>query len=157
MPPQEVRIVVEIEIITGEDVSEELPVDPESLRRHARAIMSGNGFTRGEVNIVFIGDDYMAGLNRTYRGREGTTDVLSFNLTDEFTEGLSGEVYVSLARAGAQALEYGVSFAEEVVRLATHGLLHLVGHLHDTDARNEEMTQRTDELVKEFFSGRGGQ
>ncbi|MHB9031260.1 MAG: rRNA maturation RNase YbeY, partial [Candidatus Latescibacterota bacterium] len=124
-------------------------------RRYAQEIMSRNGYAIGEVNIVFIGDEYMAELNRTYKGREGTTDVLSFNLTNEFAEGLSGEVYISLNRARTQAEEYEVPFEEEVVRLVTHGLLHLSGHIHDTDAQYENMTRRTDELVKEFFSGRG--
>jgi probable rRNA maturation factor len=147
--------MMEIDIIVSEDVADLMPVDVERLREYALAILSRSGLIAGEVNIVFIGDEFMAELNETYKGREGTTDVLSFNLTDELAGGLSGEVYVSLERARSQADELGVSFEEEVVRLVTHGLLHLAGHVHDTEEQHRVMTERTETLVGEFFSARG--
>jgi rRNA maturation RNase YbeY len=144
--------MLEIEIIVGDEVSGILPVNSRRLETYARDVLAGNGAASGECNIVFIGDGFMTELNETYKGRTGTTDVLSFNLTDELSDGFCGEVYVSLNRAKAQAEEQGVPFDEEVVRLVTHGLLHLAGHLHDTDDAYASMTVKTDELVKAFFA-----
>ena len=149
--------MVDIDIIMSEQVSDTLPVDTERLRIYAADILSRNGIESGEVNIIFIDDKFMAELNRTYKGREGTTDVLSFDLSNEFTEGLVGEIYISQFRARTQSAELSVPFEEELVRLAIHGLLHLSGQVHDTDAQYEEMTHRTDELVKEFFLLRGAE
>jgi len=147
--------MMEIEVIVDEDLSEAPPVNIEQLRLHACNILGSHGIDAGEVNIVFIDDAYMAELNSVYKGRKGTTDVLSFNLTDEYSKGLLGEVYISLERAKKQAGEYEIPFAEEIVRLATHGLLHLAGFTHDDDIQCEDMARRTDELVKGFFSARG--
>lgn len=147
--------MVEIDVIVSDDVTEMMPVDAERLNEYAADVLGRNGVTGGEVNIVFIGDEFMAQLNETYKGRTGTTDVLSFNLSGELADGFSGEVYISLEQARDQAAELGVPFEEEVVRLMTHGLLHLAGHVHDTDEQYDAMVERTESLVREFFSNRG--
>ena len=145
--------MLEIEVITGDDVSGQLGVAAGRLTAYARDIFSGAGVESGECNIVFIGDRFMTELNETYKSRSGTTDVLSFNLTDERSDGFCGEVYVSLERAKTQADEGGILFDEEVIRLVTHGLLHLVGLVHDTEDEYASMTVKTEELVKSFFAG----
>ena len=147
--------MLEIEIIVGDEVSGILPVNSRRLETYARDVLAGNGAANGECNIVFVGDGFMTELNETYKGRTGTTNVLSFNLTDELSDGFCGEVYISLDKAKAQSDELGIPFNEEVVRLVTHGLLHLAGHLHDTDDAHVSMTAKTEELVKAFFAKRG--
>lgn len=144
-----------VNIIESDEVDGLLTVDRERLEEYALEVLAKSGITAGEYNIVFIGDEYMTELNRLYKDRRGTTDVLSFNLEDvphDFSEGVSGEVYVSLERAGKQASELAVPFDEEVVRLVTHGLLHIAGRAHDTDEEFASMVQDTDKLVKSFFT-----
>ena len=89
------------------------------------------------VTVAFVSDRAMRELNRRWRGRRGTTDVLSFpSEQDEFekTEGLSlGDVVVSAERAARQAGEHGLDFEGEVAQLILHGLLHLCGYDHETD------------------------
>ncbi len=145
--------MLEIDVIIEEKVSGLVKADIERMRMYAREALSRNGVSIGEINIVFIDDEFMAELNETYKGRSGATDVLSFNLTNEFFEGLSGEIYISPERANAQADELGISREEETIRLLTHGLLHLAGHIHDTEERHAIMTRRTDELVGKYFTG----
>jgi probable rRNA maturation factor len=144
-----------VEIISSDDVEDLLPVDSGRLQEYAARVLREGGVSSGEFNVVFIGDEFMTELNEMYKGRKGTTDVLSFNLSDESDEGVSGEVYVSLEQAKTQADELGVPFEEEVVRLVTHGLLHLAGHVHDTDEQYDAMMDRTERLVREFFLNRG--
>src|SRR5256714_14482795 len=93
------------------------------------------------VTVVFVSDRAMRGLNRRWRGKRGTTDVLSFpSGQDEFekAEGLTlGDVVISLEQAARQAAEHGLKFDEEVAQLILHGLLHLCGYDHERD--NGEM------------------
>lgn len=149
--------MLEIEVIFGDEISVVFPLDSRRLVTYARDVLSGNGVENGECNIVFIGDSFMTELNETYKGVPGTTDVLSFDLSDGLGGGFCGEVYISLLRAKAQAEEQGVPFDEEVIRLVTHGLLHLAGFVHDkedlTEDANAVMTVKTEELVKTFFRG----
>ena len=89
------------------------------------------------VTVAFVSDRAMRGLNRRWRGKRGTTDVLSFpSEQDEFerAEGLSlGDVVVSVEQAARQAAEHGLDFECEVAQLILHGLLHLCGYDHETD------------------------
>jgi probable rRNA maturation factor len=89
------------------------------------------------VTVAFVSDRAMRELNRRWRGKEGTTDVLSFPAgQDEFekVEGLRlGDVVISVEQAARQASEHGLSFEDEVAQLILHGLLHLCGYDHEID------------------------
>lgn len=89
------------------------------------------------VTVAFVSDRAMGELNRRWRGKRGTTDVLSFPAEqDEFekAEGATlGDVVISVERAGRQAAEHGLSFEREVEQLILHGMLHLCGYDHERD------------------------
>ena len=89
------------------------------------------------VTLAFVSDRAMRELNRRWRGKSGTTDVLSFpSGQEEFEkgEGVSlGDVVVSLEQAARQAAEHGLDFEGEVQQLILHGLLHLCGYDHEQD------------------------
>ncbi len=89
------------------------------------------------VTIAFVSDRAMRELNRMWRHKSGTTDVLSFPANpDEFEnwEGSSlGDVVISVEQAAKQAKENKLSFDGEIAQLILHGLLHLCGYDHSTD------------------------
>lgn len=82
----------------------------------------------GDVSILLCGDARITDLNRTYRGLDRPTDVLSFPRGD--TGALSGDIAISLESLARNAAAYGVSRNEELKRLVIHGLLHLAGMDH---------------------------
>lgn len=113
----------------------------------------------GEVSLVFCDDDFIAELNRQYRGKNGPTDVLSFSIRegetiadpgDDVPESL-GDIILSLDRASAQAEEFDVALEEELARLAIHGLLHLLGFDHEESAVEGEMFEIQDEYLSRFM------
>ena len=89
------------------------------------------------VTVAFVSDRAMRELNRLWRHKRGTTDVLSFPAEqDEFErlEGLGlGDVVISVEQAARQAKENGLSLNREIAQLILHGLIHLCGHDHSTD------------------------
>jgi probable rRNA maturation factor len=94
-----------------------------------------------EATIGFVSDRRMRELNRVWRGKRGTTDVLSFSPgPDEFDNpGGSnlGDVVISVEKAARQAKENHLSLDQEIAQLILHGLIHLCGYDHSTD--NGEM------------------
>lgn len=109
-----------------------------------------------EVSITFVDDEEIARLNGEYRGKEGPTDVLSFEcdgLDDEFgdPEGDEpfqlGDVVIAIDVCERQTELYGTTFKEEIELLLTHGLLHLCGYDHIEDDEAEEMEGRERELL----------
>jgi probable rRNA maturation factor len=89
------------------------------------------------VTVAFVSDRAMRELNRMWRGKSATTDVLSFPAEQskfEKAEALSlGDVVISIEQAERQANEHGLSTEDEIAQLILHGLLHLSGYDHEAD------------------------
>jgi probable rRNA maturation factor len=92
----------------------------------------------GAINFIIVDDREMARLHRGYSGIRGTTDVLTFDLSDAPRARVDGDIYICLDQARRQAKEYGVPLYLELARLAVHGVLHLAGFDdHSEDGRAE--------------------
>jgi len=94
-----------------------------------------------DVSIAFVDDETMKGLNRKFRHKNKTTDVLTFPADD------TCEIVISLDQARRQAADEKHSIATEVKYLLLHGVLHGLGYDHETDRgeMNElELTVRRD-------------
>ena len=95
------------------------------------------GRENANATIAFVSDRSMRELNRSFRGLNKTTDVLSFPAgANEFAstdEVNLGDIAISVQRAELQARESGLSFDDEIAQLILHGLLHLCGYDHETD------------------------
>jgi probable rRNA maturation factor len=88
---------------------------------------------RGRTIACVIADDAeIRRLNRQFRGKNYTTDVLSFPATDR--NGLAGDIAISIDRARVQAAQRGHSLADEMRILMLHGALHLAGLDHEADS-----------------------
>jgi probable rRNA maturation factor len=83
-----------------------------------------------ELSIFFCGDSRMRALNRRYRRRDRSTDVLAFP-----GEGAAlGDIVISLPYAAREARRRGDSRGRELDRLLLHGYLHLNGYDHEVDS-----------------------
>jgi probable rRNA maturation factor len=88
------------------------------------------------VTVAFVSDRKMRELNRTFRGKDKTTDVLSFPVEQEEFEMFDntlGDVVISIEQAARQAKENNLDLETEISQLILHGLLHLCGYDHETD------------------------
>ena len=92
----------------------------------------------GEVEILLTGDAEIKRLNRQFRGKNKPTDVLSFPAGPEAD--YAGDLAISLDTAARQAADHAHTLADELRILILHGLLHLAGLDHETDAG--EMARR---------------
>lgn len=93
--------------------------------------------------VAFISDRRMRELNKTFREKNSTTDVLSFPFDPnefELGEETLGEIVISIEQAEKQAAENDLTLASEIKQLILHGILHLCGYDHETDAG--EMNRR---------------
>ena len=115
------------------------------LNKLADNLLSDKGINDAEVSVTFVGNSKIKELNKTYRKKDEVTDVLSFPIDDE----LLGEVIISLPRAVEQAEDYGHSLRREVAFLMVHGLLHILGYNHKSDADKAEMRKAEEELLED--------
>lgn len=118
-----------------------------------------------EVSITFVDDDEIARLNAQYRGKEGPTDVLSFECDNDpmpeeaFDLGEEpvyelGDIVIAVDVAERQTVIYGTDFEKEITILVIHGLLHLCGYDHVTDELAAIMEPLEDDLLAQWEATR---
>lgn len=98
----------------------------------------------GQVTVLLTTDATLRNLNRRFRGKDVATDVLSFASTNPASgpEKIAGDVAISLETARKQAAEQGHALGVELRVLMLHGLLHLAGYDHETDAGKMQRRER---------------
>jgi probable rRNA maturation factor len=105
---------------------------PARARRFLNRALALAGGKAEELSVVVCGDARMRSLNRRYRGKDRTTDVLSFP-AGPAAGGFLGDLVISVPEARRQARRGGVAFRAVMEKLLLHGLLHLLGYDHETD------------------------
>jgi probable rRNA maturation factor len=101
----------------------------------AEEMLKAIGRENSSATVAFVSDAKIRQLNKTFRGIDRATDVLSFpTLPEGAASDLNlGDIAISVERAQMQAKNNRLSFNEEVAQLMLHGLLHLCGFDHETD------------------------
>ncbi|MFD2446105.1 rRNA maturation RNase YbeY [Bacillus sp. CGMCC 1.16607] len=113
-----------------------------------------------EISITFVTNERIQEINREYRNKDKSTDVISFAM-EELGEGeveivgadqprVLGDIIISIPKAKEQAEEYGHSFLRELGFLAVHGFLHLLGFDHETEEEEKEMFSLQRELLEDY-------
>ncbi len=128
--------------------------DQMRLERSARTILADVGETSAELGILFVGDQRMRGLNRRYRGKDRTTDVLAFAMREAARPEVSrlmpdmlGDVVISIPTAWRQAKEARRTLEEEIVCLLVHGILHLCGYDHERGEKEARRMHRRERMI----------
>lgn len=125
----------------------EVALSPSGLTRFLNRARLSIGL-RGEVDVLLADDSTLRQLNKSFRGKNKSTDVLSFPAPSAFAAKHAGDLAISLDTAARQAAAYGHTLRDEVRILLLHGLLHLSGEDHETD--NGEMASREAALRHEL-------
>lgn len=107
-----------------------------------------------EFGVIFVDNNEIHELNKTYRNIDRETDVITFALEDDITfpnmeNRVLGDIYISIDKARTQAIEYGHSFKRELCFLAVHGFLHLLGYDHMIKEEEEIMFNLQEEILNE--------
>ena len=123
--------------------------DQARLDRQARAILSDVGEAAAELGILFVGDQRMRSLNRQYRGKDRTTDVLAFAMREapHSSSTVLGDVVIAVPTAVRQAKEGQRSLDEELTVLLVHGILHLCGYDHERSEKEARRMQRRERMI----------
>ena len=118
------------------------------VARMARAAARSAGRRDYEVALRLTGDPAIRVLNRDYRGKDKPTDVLAFAQQEgpAAADDVLGDLVISVDPARRQARR---GLPAELLHLASHGLCHLLGYDHRTDAEEREMNARAAALRAE--------
>ena len=110
-------------------------IDIEEIKKLTDYLVKYMNVENAQFNVIFINNEKIREINKSYRGIDRETDVISFALEDEKTirvenERILGDIYISVEKAKMQAEEYGHSTEREFSFLFAHSMLHLLGYDH---------------------------
>ena len=130
-------------------------IDIEEIKKLTDYLVKYMNVENAQFNVIFINNEKIREINKSYRGIDRETDVISFALEDEKTirvenERILGDIYISVEKAKMQAEEYGHSFKREICFLTTHGFLHLLGYDHMKKEDEEVMFKLQEEILESY-------
>lgn len=113
-----------------------------------------------ELSVTFVDNERIQEINRDYRDKDRSTDVISFAL-EEIGEGeieilggdmprVLGDIIISIPKTKEQAKEYGHSFTRELGFLTVHGFLHLIGYDHEEEADEVIMFSKQRDILEAY-------
>jgi len=138
------------------NITEEKIEEENLVKEVLEFAMEKENLENTSFSVIFVDNNYIHELNRTYRNIDRPTDVITFALEDEkdmingSENRMLGDVYISLDKAHSQAEEYGHSFKRELAFLAVHGFYHLLGYDHQTPEEEKIMFGKQEEILEEF-------
>ncbi len=119
-----------------------------------RAALAARNIARAEISVALVDDAAIHALNRDHLGHDCPTDVIAFALWAAGDPVVVGDIYIGVEQGVRQAAEAGVPAAEEIVRLAIHGALHVSGMDHPERAEDRAaspMYTLQEELVRALW------
>jgi probable rRNA maturation factor len=108
-----------------------------------------------ELTVVLANDEFVRELNKTYRGKDKATNILSFPSSSPESrilnpESYLGDIILAYNTIASEAREQGKSFRDHTVHLLVHGVLHLLGHDHENDKEAEIMEAMEIKILKKL-------
>lgn len=146
-------------MITIKTTQKKYKVNLDQLKKDAREILGLLNYHEFELNIVLTTDNTMRAYNKKYRGIDKATDVLSFPYWPDLKPGQHiapevaddkhlGDILISLEYVHNQLDGSEVTLDQRVRELLVHGVCHLIGYDHKTDAQYKQMKEKEDWLLE---------
>ncbi|PIE73352.1 MAG: pyridoxine 5'-phosphate synthase [Deltaproteobacteria bacterium] len=137
--------------------------DTRRYTRVADRLLKELGAFEYGLSVVLVDDQRIQALNRQYRNRDSTTNVLSFPFNEGAQAALAGlpvqelgDIFISLETAAREAQTLGCSVRQRVSWLLVHGLLHLLGYDHERSSEDHRiMAEKEQELLSRINDRRG--
>ena len=126
------------------------------VRRACNAVLTAEKFAGpAEVSVTFVDNEQIQELNAEYRGKDISTDVLSFPLGEngkfdknrETGAYVLGDVVISAEKAVLQAEIYGQSLQREIAFLTVHSMLHILGYDHVAGGMEQVRMREKEEAI----------
>ncbi len=112
------------------------------------AVIISENKKEGDINYIFCDDDYLHKINLEHLGHDTLTDIISFDYS--MGNELHGDIFVSIERVIDNALDFQVSFDEELKRVLAHGVLHYCGYKDKSESDERVMRSKEDEKIAMF-------
>lgn len=102
------------------------------------------------LDYVFCSDDYLHKINVEYLNHDTYTDIITFDLGEPTDDAISGEIYISIDRVKENAQIHESRYKDELLRVVSHGLLHLIGYPDKSEQEALIMRCKEEDALKTY-------
>ncbi len=113
-----------------------------------RSIIQSESFNLGTLDYIFCDDAYLLNINKEYLNHDTYTDIITFDYT--VGKVVAGDIFISIERVIYNANKFNVDFVNELHRVMSHGVLHLMGYKDKTEEDSLVMRQKEEEKINMF-------
>ncbi|WP_282053976.1 rRNA maturation RNase YbeY [Maribacter luteus] len=111
-------------------------------------VLVSEGFVLGDLNYIFCDDTYLLEINKKYLYHDTFTDIITFDYSESNV--LNGDIFISIERVRENAGKFKKDFDNELLRVMSHGILHLMDYNDKTQEDVLMMREKEEEKIKMF-------
>jgi len=111
-------------------------------------IIEYDRFILGEINIIFVNNDYILNINKEFLSHDYYTDIITFDYCEKKT--ISGDLFLSIEMIEENALNLKIPYIDEIKRVIIHGVLHLMGFTDKTENDSKIMREKENQCLKKY-------
>ncbi|MFY8189215.1 MAG: rRNA maturation RNase YbeY [Flavobacterium sp.] len=111
-------------------------------------LVSKHNFIFGDITYVFCDDAYLHEMNIKFLNHDALTDIITFDYSEDTT--ISGDLFISIQRLQDNAVDFNTDFKNELLRVMSHGVLHLMGYKDKTEKDVLLMRSLEEEAISLF-------
>jgi rRNA maturation RNase YbeY len=118
-------------------------------KKWLREIAANGGFAIEELNYIFCSDEYLLQINQQYLNHNTYTDIITFD-NSESDKKIISDIFISIDRVKDNATKEKTAFENELLRVMSHGLLHLMGYKDKNHEDKKTMRDLEDQSIRLF-------
>ena len=111
-------------------------------------IITTHNRKHSQIDYIFCDDEYLLDINIKYLDHDTYTDIITFDYTEEKVIG--GDIFISVDRLKENASLFKVDFNDELLRVMSHGVLHLLGYKDKSEEDSDVMRKKENECINMF-------
>lgn len=123
------------------------PLNKKIIKKYIKKLIINETMKMGEISIIFCSDNYLLKINKKYLKHDYYTDIVTFDYVDK--ENISGDLFISVERIIENAKKFNTEFNKELLRVITHGILHLIGYNDKTKKEQTIMREKENQYLSE--------
>ena len=111
-------------------------------------VISSEKYEQGDIDFIFCSDEELLNINQEYLNHDTYTDIITFDYTSNKV--ISGDVFISIDRVRENSNTFKTGFQNELLRVMSHGVLHLMGYKDKDEDDVKVMRAKEEEKIKMF-------
>ena len=122
-------------------------IQRKNIRQMLESIAENHGYIIQNICYIFMSDEELLEINQSHLQHDDYTDIITFDLSDTEAS-IDGEIYISVDRIQENAKKFNCSNEDELIRVISHGVLHLMGYKDKSEIDSQKIRDAENKSIK---------